>query len=337
MSLPKTNHLPLKEIVKMVLSGDVRTVASLIRKIDDGMSEAFDILKCLYPHTGRAMVVGLTGPPGVGKSTLTDSLISHLRDLGKTVGVLAVDPTSPFSGGAILGDRIRMRRHMEDDGVFIRSIATRGEFGGITTSTRGAINVLDAMGKDVILVETVGVGQDEVDIARVANTTLVITAPGLGDKIQAIKAGILEVGDIFIVNKADKDGAEQTVQELKAMTMTGKMEINGDRDWIPPVEKTIAIDQKGIKEVWADIEAHQAYIDKNTRAYHRRMLFNHKLELIDMVKHRLLNSILEKMDRSGELDQYLEDIVSHKTDPFTICEKIFKEYSKLLDGKNEKE
>src|SRR5512142_2998460 len=202
------------QVVEQILRGEVRAAARLMRELDDGVASARETLKHLYRHSGRAHIIGLTGSPGAGKSTLTDRLIQNLRQAGKTVGVVAVDPTSPFSGGAILGDRIRMQRHATDDGVFIRSLATRGHFGGLTASARAVITVLDAMGKDYILVETVGVGQDEVEIAATAYTTVVVTVPGLGDDIQAIKAGILEVADILVVNKADREGASRTYQDL---------------------------------------------------------------------------------------------------------------------------
>ena len=201
------------DVIELIRQGDIRATARLMRDLDEGEPQAREVLKELYKHTGRAHIVGITGSPGVGKSTLTDRLIQHLRQQGKTVGVVAVDPTSPFSGGAILGDRIRMQRHATDEGVFIRSLATRGHFGGLTVSARAIIHVLDAMGKDFILVETVGVGQDEVEIAGAAHTTIVVTVPGMGDDIQAIKAGILEIGDIFVINKADREGADRTYQD----------------------------------------------------------------------------------------------------------------------------
>jgi len=237
------------QITEKVTSGDVRAAAKLIRDIDDKVPEAREYLKDLYPFTGRAYVIGITGSPGVGKSTLVDQMVAHLRGNGKTVGVLAVDPTSPFSGGAILGDRVRMQRHSMDEGVFIRSMATRGHFGGLTQSTRSAIDVLDAMGKDYILVETVGVGQDEIDIVQSAHTTIIVLVPGMGDDIQALKAGILEVGDIFVVNKADREQIENHRRFLQASperTFTLQRE-KAKNDLIEMVKDRI------INEILADI------------------------------------------------------------------------------------
>ncbi|MFH2131348.1 MAG: methylmalonyl Co-A mutase-associated GTPase MeaB [bacterium] len=309
--------------VEKILAGDIRAVARLIRMIDDENPQARAILKQLFPHTGRAVVIGLTGPPGVGKSTLSDRLISTMRKKGQTVGVLAVDPTSPFSGGAILGDRIRMREHTLDQGVFIRSIATRGEFGGITTSTRGAVTVLDAMGKDVILVETVGVGQDEIDIARVADTTVIVLAPGLGDGIQTIKAGILEVGDIFVVNKADRAGADAAVHELEAMLKQRSPTAHDAESWQPPVIETVATENRGIENLWSAITAHGRYLSRapTPEQIQRRFLY-HKLELIELVKKQFMDRILKELDGQGDLDRYVEAIIEGRTDPYTVSEEI---------------
>ncbi|OGP75157.1 MAG: GTPase, partial [Deltaproteobacteria bacterium RBG_13_58_19] len=245
----------IKDLVTRVLAGEVRAAARLMRDLDDGLPSAREVLKHLYPQSGRAHIVGITGSPGVGKSTLTDRLIQYLRQEGKTVGVVAVDPTSPFSGGAILGDRIRMQRHALDEGVFIRSLATRGHFGGLTASARAVLTVLDAMGKDYILAETVGVGQDEVEIAATAYTTLVVTVPGLGDDIQALKAGLLEVADILVVNKADREGADRTYQDLMMM-----LDLRSTKDpaaWRPKVYLTQAKEDQGVAELLAGIREHQ--------------------------------------------------------------------------------
>jgi len=245
------------ESVEKILAGDIRTAAKLIRDIDDGIPSSREVLKALYPHTGRAYVIGVSGFPGVGKSTLADQMIRAYREAGKSLGVLAVDPTSPFSGGAILGDRIRMQGHGTDPGVFIRSLATRGHFGGLTRSTHSVIDVLDAMGKDIILVETVGVGQDEVDIVTTAHTTIIVLIPGMGDDIQAIKAGILEVADIFVINKADREGLEKTMNELQVMLDMNAQGSTGGK-WRPPIVATEAIRNRGVPELLSNIETHKA-------------------------------------------------------------------------------
>lgn len=317
---------PTDEIVQKVLEGDIRTVARLIRDIDDNIPGIRKVLKALYPHTGKAYVVGITGAPGVGKSTLVDQMIQHLRKAGKTVGVLAVDPTSPFTGGAILGDRVRMQRHSMDKGVFIRSMATRGQFGGITQATRSAIDVLDAMGKDVILVETVGVGQDEVDIVKTAHTTIVVVIPGMGDDIQAIKAGILEVGDIFVINKADRDGADRTLMDLRMM-LEMETDRTRDGDWKPPILKVQAVFDIGVEELLRAIEEHKDYIirkygDLRLRSDPKRV----KESLIQMLKDRLFEAFLEKVSKSGELDERVKEISQGRLDPYSACDMLLKEH-----------
>ena len=224
-------------LAEKILQGDIRAAARLMRDVDDGFSSALHELKALYPLTGNAYIIGITGPPGAGKSTLTDQITAAFRKSGKRVGIVAVDPTSPFTGGAILGDRIRMNRHADDEGVFIRSLATRGALGGISRSTGEVVNIMDAMGMDIVIVETVGVGQDEIDIVRMAHTTVVVMVPGLGDDIQAIKAGILEIADVFVVNKADREGADRTSRELSMMLEMGKRK---DGEWLPKVMLTEA-------------------------------------------------------------------------------------------------
>ncbi|MBW1976620.1 MAG: methylmalonyl Co-A mutase-associated GTPase MeaB [Deltaproteobacteria bacterium] len=308
--------------VKKVLSGDVRTVARLIRDIDDKVPEVREVLKALYPYTGKAYVIGVTGAPGVGKSTLVDQMVAHLRKEGKTVGVLAVDPTSPFSGGAILGDRIRMQRHSLDDGVFIRSLATRGHFGGLTQSTRSAIDVLDAMGKDYIIVETVGVGQDEVDVVRSAQTTIILVIPGMGDDIQAIKAGILEVGDIFVVNKADREGSDKTVHELKLMLDMSQEKYEEGR-WKPPVLKMEAVFDRGVKELLEEIEKHRMYLaEKSGGTSFRKTRERIREELSEMVKNRIIEEVFEKLIQSGEFEKAVNSIRAGETDPYTACEDL---------------
>jgi len=315
--------------IEKILSGDVQAVSRLIRMIDDNHPAAVMILKQLFPHTGKAAIIGLTGPPGAGKSTLTNQLIRSIRKQQKTVGVLAVDPSSPFTGGAILGDRIRMQEHFNDEGVFIRSMASRGEFGGITSATRGAITVLDTMGKDYILVETVGVGQDEIDIARVADTTVIVLAPGLGDTIQTLKAGILEVGDILVVNKADKPDANVAIAELKAMVALGISTNPGTEDWQPMVVPAIANTSQGISELWSAIETRLAYLSREPSPnYKKRRFWFHKLELVDLVKRQFMENILKDLNQKGRLDDYVTAIIKKEIDPYTASEQILAYLSK---------
>ena len=308
--------------VEKVIAGDVRSVARLLRDIDDGMPGVRQTLKELYPHTGKAYVIGITGAPGVGKSTLVDQLLSHIRKQDKTVGVLAVDPTSPFSGGAILGDRVRMQRHSMDEGVFIRSLATRGHFGGLTQSTRGAIDVLDAMGKDYIIVETVGVGQDEVEVVKSAHTTVIMVIPGMGDDIQAIKAGILEVGDIFLINKADREGADKTLSDLRLMINMGQKRYD-DGGWKPPILKAEAVFDKGVAELLEEIENHRRYMMESATGMHfRKRKDKVKEELAEMVKNRLIQEVFEQLIKSGEFEEAVESIVEGKTDPYTASDNL---------------
>jgi len=307
---------------KKILEGNIKSVSRLIRDIEDGMPAAIDILKELYPFTGNAYVIGITGGPGVGKSTLVDVMVSHLRRRGKTVGVLAIDPTSPFSGCAILGDRIRMRRHSLDDGVFIRSLATRGRFGGLTQATRSAIDVLDSTGKDYIIVETVGVGQDEVDIARIAQTTAVVVVPGLGDGIQAMKAGILEVGNIFLINKADNENADRTLNDLKAMLSITQKESSADH-WLPPVLKAQASSDEGVVEFINEIEHHKKYLQKTSNGSNpRRNKETMRHDLLEMVKEKIIESMTHRLDKSGTLDRMVKLIIEGKTDPYAACDEI---------------
>lgn len=312
-----------------VLQGDVRATARMIRRIDDGDRSVLEDLAELYRHAGRAYVIGFTGSPGVGKSTLVDRIVTRFRQDGKTVGVLAVDPSSPFTGGAILGDRIRMQKHFLDEGVFIRSLATRGTFGGLTRSTADAIVVLDAMGKDVIIVETVGVGQDEVDIVHSAHTTVLVTIPGMGDDIQAIKAGLMEIGDIFVVNKADRDGAGKTINEIRSMlSMAG--DGTGDEGWLPPVIPAVAIDRRGVDEVYQGILDHRRHLlehagDKLKRIEAKRV----KNQLLDLLKDGLLATALERLGGTEALDGVVEEIVSRKKDPYKVSLDMVQE---LLGG-----
>jgi LAO/AO transport system kinase len=312
----------MEDVVEKVLAGDIRAVARLIRDIDDDAPEVRECLKKLYCHTGKAYVIGITGSPGVGKSTLVDRMIDHLRKKDQTVGVLAVDPTSPFSGGAILGDRIRMQRHSMDAGVFIRSMATRGYFGGLTQSTRSAVDVLDAMGKDNIIIETVGVGQDEVDVVGTAHSTIVVVVPGMGDDVQAIKAGILEVGDIFVINKADREGADRSQSDLTLMLQLNQKKYEQGK-WKPPILKTQAVRDQGIAEVIEQIENHAAYLKTSSGSLPFRLGKERvRQELAEMVKNRLIKGVFEQLKNSGQFEAAVTAIVNKETDPYTACERL---------------
>ena len=307
----------IDELVEGTTNGDVRSASRLIRLVDDGSHAAWQGLKQLFPHTGSALVVGITGPPGAGKSTLTDCLIQLLRQAGKTVGVLAVDPTSPISGGAILGDRIRMNRFAMDRDVFVRSLASRGHFGGVTPSTRGAIRIMDAMGKDIVLVETVGVGQDEVDIARLAHTTIVVAVPGLGDDIQAMKAGILEVGDIFVVNKADHPDTDKTVAYLENIFRRYP-----DGAWTPPVIRAEALHHRGIDEIWQAVERHEEFRQEGGPGYEATQRANCRMELRAFLQQGLQQELAHRLDTEPEIQTSVEDIVGGRADIYEATDHI---------------
>lgn len=299
-----------------VLSGDVRSTAQLIRKIDDGDREVLPTLAQLYRHTGNAYIIGFTGSPGVGKSTLVDRIITKFRENEKTVGVLAVDPTSPFSGGAILGDRIRMQRHFMDEGVFIRSLATRGKFGGLTRSTADAIVTLDAMGKDVIIVETVGVGQDEVDIVNNAHTTVVVTVPGMGDDIQAIKAGLMEIGDLFVVNKADREGVGKTVKEIMFMLHMSDERRRTD-EWEPRVVECVASQSRGVEDVYAAILEHRSYLKDSGKNRFRTIEYSRILtQLMDLFRDGLMERALQMIGGEKAINEIAEEIMLRRNDPY---------------------
>jgi GTPase len=271
----RATGIDIDRLVESVLSGDTRALARAITFVEDGRPEARPLLAALFPHAGKGLIVGVTGPPGAGKSTLVDRLTAHLRRRGRTVGVVAVDPTSPFSGGAILGDRIRMQSHATDDGVFIRSMATRGHLGGLAVATDQVLTVLGAAGRDVILVETVGVGQAEVDVVDSADVSLVVLVPGLGDEVQTMKAGILEIADLFVVNKADREGADRLEAEIEAMLSLAARERRR-----PPIVRTVATEDRGVAELLEAVdefrrEAEAAGIlERRHRARLRRQLEN---------------------------------------------------------------
>ena len=303
---------------KEILAGNTRAAARLMRDLDDEIPSAIRTLKQLYRHTGRAYILGVTGAPGSGKSTLVNRITKHLRKRGKSVGVVAIDPTSPYSGGAILGDRIRMQEHTLDEGVFIKSLATRGHLGGLSRSTIDIVNVMDAMGKDIIIIETVGVGQDEVEIVKVAHTNLVLVVPGLGDDIQAIKAGILEIADIFVINKADRDGADKAKSEIETMvSMTSFME----GEWKPPVLSAVAATDTGTVELLEAVDRHQEYIyqEENLSRYLREKA---RVELVEVLKTRLIEKAVSDLDAHGLLEPLLADMAKKRKDPYSISEKV---------------
>ncbi|ACM21483.1 protein kinase, ArgK family, putative [Geotalea daltonii FRC-32] len=308
-------------LAEKILQGDIRSAARLMRDIDDGLRSSVEELKKLYPHTGRAYIIGLTGPPGAGKSTLVDQLTAAYRKAGKRVGVVAIDPTSPFTGGAILGDRIRMNRHADDDGVFIRSLATRGHLGGLSRSTGNVVNVMDAMGMDIVIIETVGVGQDEIDIVRMAHTTVVVMVPGLGDDIQAIKAGILEIGDVFVVNKGDREGADRTVRELSAML---DMKPSKPGEWQAKVLKTEAQCNRGIDELVAEMEAHRGFLFSSGAINHLLEERNASM-FMDLLKDRLFSEFFAHIKVNGRFRQIIDGMMSREKDPYTAVEEVLTE------------
>ncbi|MDP3046640.1 MAG: methylmalonyl Co-A mutase-associated GTPase MeaB, partial [Chloroflexota bacterium] len=305
------------DLVDRLLAGDRRAVARLISLVENGAPESREALAALFPHTGHAHIVGITGSPGSGKSTLVNQIAKAFRRQGATVGIVAVDPTSPFSGGAILGDRIRMQELCGDPGVFIRSMATRGALGGLARATSDVVKVLDAFGKDVILVETVGVGQDEVDIARAAHTTVVVEAPGMGDDIQALKAGVMEIADILVVNKADREGAERTVAALEMM-----LDLNGHPacGWQIPVLKTVATQNEGIAGlVDATLRHRQFLLQSGNLALRERERVDR--ELADLVQERLRALVLAAV-APGEIDALVDGIVTRRLDPYAAADVL---------------
>jgi len=310
------------ELVERAREGQPRAVARLISYVEDASPLMRDVTAALAPYAGRAHVVGLTGSPGVGKSTTTSALVTAYRARGLRVGVLAVDPSSPFSGGALLGDRVRMQDHATDPGVFIRSMASRGHLGGLAWATPQAIRVLDAAGCDVVLVETVGVGQSEVEVAGAADTTVVLLAPGMGDGVQAAKAGILEIGDLFVVNKADRDGAESTMRELRHMITLGSGPRAGSADdpWKPPVLRTVASRQEGIEDVVAALDEHRAWLER-TGALTQRRRARAEGE-IEAIAFGMLRSRIGDLRGDARLESLAARVVDGDTDPYAAADAI---------------
>jgi LAO/AO transport system kinase len=309
--------LEAKFWVEAVLSGDPRALARAITAVENRTPESIELLKALFPHTGHAHTIGLTGAPGSGKSTLVDQLAREYRKQNKTVGIVAVDPTSPYTGGAILGDRIRMGSHYADPGIYIRSMATRGSLGGLASTTSDVVSVIDASGRDLVLIETVGVGQDEVDIVRLAEVTVVMLVPGMGDDVQSIKAGIMEIADVFVINKSDREGAERVEREIRAMQSLAS---RSDK-WVPPVVKTVATDGTGVAELAAAIANYQEFLSKNG-LMQEKIAHNWRERLVEMLRDSLLQRLLrEELDEST-VTRYAAEIAARKRDPYTLVEEI---------------
>jgi LAO/AO transport system kinase len=300
-----------------VLAGDPRAVARAISLIEDESAAGAELVRRIFPSTGKAYLIGVTGPPGAGKSTLVDRMTTEIRKTGQTVGVVAVDPTSPYTGGAILGDRVRMQAHAGDSGVFIRSMATRGHLGGLARETGEAAMVLDAAGKDVVIIETVGVGQDEVDIVRTADVSIVTIVPGTGDEVQALKAGIMEIADIFVVNKADRDGADRTVNSIEAMLT---LHTFADGEWRPPIMKTEATTGRGVAELLATIEKFRAHTAAE-QGNRRRARAEWRLR--ELLGQRFMRHVEQHVLEAGEFDELLNRIAARATDPYTVVDGLF--------------
>jgi len=310
--------MDVQEVIRGVLSGDRRATARAISMVEDGARDLPALIEGLFPSTGSAYSVGLTGSPGVGKSSLAAEIVKTARSRDRSVAVLAIDPTSPFTGGALLGDRLRMQSHATDPGVFIRSMATRGHLGGLALAAPEAVRVLDASGAEVILIETVGVGQAEVEVATAADTTLVVVAPGWGDAVQASKAGILEIADVFVVNKADRDGAMEAVRDLETMLRMGPA-----MEWVPPVLRTSTVNAEGIDELWESIEAHRKYLEA-TGELERKRRARLLREVEEMVSVRLRERAASLLERGG-MEKLADDLVSRRTDPYRAADILMGE------------
>lgn len=307
--------------VERIRAGEVRALARAISSIEDGGRESAALLKALFPYSGRARVVGITGAPGAGKSTLVDQLAREYRKQEHTVGIIAVDPTSPYTGGAILGDRIRMQAHHADPGIYIRSMATRGFLGGLARATNDVATVLDASGKDLVLIETVGVGQDEIDIVRLADITVVILVPGMGDDVQTIKAGIMEIADIFVINKSDREGAERVQREIRAM-----QGLAGRKDaWTPPIVKTVASEGKGVAELAAAIANFEKFLGEKELLL-KKKISNWRERLVEMLRQSLLERLLRESLTENDLAHLAAEVAEHRRDPYSVVEEVVENF-----------
>ena len=304
-------------LVERIAAGDTRAVARAISKVEDVSADAAQLMKSVFPLTGRGLIIGITGAPGAGKSSLVDKLALHYRQQGERVGIVAVDPSSPFSGGAILGDRIRMQTLGLDSGVFIRSMATRGNLGGLARTTVDAVSILDAAGYGRIIIETVGVGQDEVEIVKAADISVVVLVPGMGDDIQAIKAGIMEIGDIFVINKADREGVYATEKELEALLSLAMR----DDLWEPPIVKTVATETKGIQELAAAIEKYREFHRQAATVDGRRQAIA-RWRILELLRERLVARTLETDSASEKLDRLASEVASRQRDPYSAVDEL---------------
>ena len=311
--------MTLSEMTERLFRGEPRAVARAISTVENSLSDSSELMKAVFPQTGRAVVIGITGAPGAGKSSLVDKLAMYYKDRGDRVGIIAVDPSSPFSGGAILGDRIRMSALGVDKNIFIRSMATRGNLGGLSRATVDAVAILDAAGFDKVIVETVGVGQDEVEIVKTADVSVVVLVPGMGDDIQAIKAGIMEIGDVFVINKSDREGVIRTEKELQAL-----LELAHRPDmWNPPIVKTVATENKGIEDLSSAIESYYEFQRDGDNLERRKAIA--RWRLLELLRERLLADILKPSGAGQLIDRLAVEIAEKKSDPYSAVERIFKQ------------